>query len=99
MICTPCLQRVFKNILAQSVEYVFIPVVHIGLGQHEIQNFPSFVDDEVQLETEIPSHGTFSDNSIVLEYPVAFYTLVMTDGDTCAIHKTYPCTTAEAAHL
>lgn len=59
----------------------------------------SFVDDEVQFETKIPSHGALPHNSIVLEHLVAPDTLVMADGNAGAVNKTYPCATTEAAHL
>ena len=80
-----------EDIVAESVEYVFVSVVHIGLDLHEIQHLPSFVDDEVQFETKIPSHGALPHNSIVPEHLVASDTLVMADGDAGAVNKTYSC--------
>ena len=95
MICTPCLREFPEDIVARPVEHVFIPVVHIGLGQHEIQEFPSFVDDEVQLETKIPSHAALPHDGMVPEPD----TLVVADGDADAVNETYTRAMTEAAHL
>ena len=64
-----------------------IPVIHIGSGKTEGDNFSPVITGEVQLEPVTPPHRSLPVRSHALENLVGIAPEVMTDGNHRAVHE------------
>jgi hypothetical protein len=65
-----------KDALCHTLNYLNVTVVHIAFAKVEGQQFPLFVDDQMELEPIEPTHGTFAALGQAFEDLVVMYPLV-----------------------
>ena len=76
-----------------------IPVIHIGFGKTEGDNFSPVITGEVQLEPVTPPHRSLPVRSHALENLVGVAPEVMTDGNHRAVHEADTRTAAKGIEL
>lgn len=84
-----------KKASEYALQYVALlnglSVVHVSLGDHEIQYFTLVVHDNVQFETVEPAHGRPSRGGYTVKHLVRSDTFVLTDPYRGGVHKGYTC--------
>ena len=50
-------KQLSEYIVTQTVKYILVSIINIGLCKHEIEQLASFVAYEVKLKTKVPPHG------------------------------------------
>lgn len=52
-------KQLAEEVVTEPVEHSFVPIIHIRLGEHEVDQLSTLVASQMQFEAEIPSHRTF----------------------------------------
>ena len=73
--------------IRERFDLQWFPVVHIPGRNHEVEQFPFFIADEMKLETEEPAHGALPSLGNALEYLVDVYALVLAHTQRRAVHE------------
>ena len=76
-----------------------LTVVYVSRCEHEIENLALVIDNQVKLEAEEPSHGTFPASREALKSLVSQYALVPTYTQRRGIHKADTCTSTQQDFL
>ena len=87
------------DVVAQPVEHLLVPVVHVSPCEDEVQDLATLVADDVELEAVEPSHRALAPLGISLEHLVAPDPLVVAYRHACAVDEAYARALAEAAEL
>ena len=64
-------------------------VINIFRHYHKVEKFSFLVTNQVQFETEEPTHGAFSSLGYTFENLVNMYSLVFADSQWCAVNEAY----------
>lgn len=77
-----------EHLVCQRVNDGLLAVIDVGTGQHEVHKLALFVAQKVQLEADVPSHGTLALGRDAFEHLHAGLALVVYHGDAGAVNKT-----------
>lgn len=77
----------------------WLAVINITRSDHETEQFPFLVADEMQFESKEPSHGTLASLGDTLESLMNMNTLILAYPERCAVYKTDACTFAKQHFL
>ena len=67
----------------------WLAVVNISRRYHKVEKFSFLIANQMQFETEEPTHRTFSSLGYAFENFVNMYSLVLTDTQWCAVNEAY----------
>ena len=88
--------KLAEDLVGEGVHHIIVAVVHIGLCEHEVQDLPLFVAQQMQFEANEPAHRAFAFGCHIPEHPHRPLTLVVDHGEACAVHEADACALTEA---
>jgi len=69
--------------------FQWLTIINISRCYHKVEKFSFLVTNQVQFETEEPTHGAFSSLGYTFKNLMNMYSLVLADTQWCAVNKTY----------
>ena len=66
-----------------------LTVINISWSYHKVEKFSFLIANQMQIETEEPTHRAFSSLGYAFENLVNMYSLVFADMQWCAINEAY----------
>ena len=80
------LYELYKSFVLQR-----LAVINISQRYHKVEKFSFLIANQMQFETEKPTHRAFSSLSYAFENLVDMYSLVFADTQWCAVNEAYTC--------
>ena len=80
----PAIYKIHKSFVFQR-----LTVINISRCYHKIEKFSFLITNQMQFETEEPTHRAFSSLSYAFENLMNMYSLVFADTQWCAVNETY----------
>lgn len=79
-----------ENLVSQCVNDRLVAVVNICACEHKVDQLTLLIAEQMQFESDVPSHGALPFLRKPFEHLHAELALVVNDRNTCAVHKTDP---------
>ena len=69
--------------------FQWFTIINISRCYHKVEKFSFLITNQMQFETEEPTHGAFSSLSCPFENLMNMYSLVLAETQWCAVNETY----------